>query len=127
MSQEKEALRLRLAKFEKYGRKLDRALDTVLADGVKEIHFSPSGRKIHTIVGRLGDEFIDPERPYCSCSNFHFRVLTGREEICYHLLSYEVATQIGKVDAIEFSDEEYTSYLAATIRDVFEVLGKSGS
>ena len=80
-----------------------------------------------TVVGRLGDEFIDPEKPYCSCSNFFFRVLGGREQICYHLLSYKIAKETGKLDVIRFSDEEYGQYLAATVRDVFEVLRKSSS
>ena len=80
-----------------------------------------------TVVGRLGDELIDPERPYCSCSNFFFRVLGGREETCYHLLSYRIAAKTGNLDTVTFSDEEYGLYLAATIGDVFEVLSKSSS
>lgn len=115
------------AEFQKYGAKLDRAIDTVLAGGVKESRFLPSGRRVITVVGRLGDEFIDPERPYCSCSNFFFRVLGGRDEICYHLLSYRIAVKTGKVDVVEFSDEEYGTYLEAIVCDIFEVLRKSGS
>ena len=126
MSGERESLKGKLAGFEKYGKKLDRAIDTVLAGGVKESRFLPSGRKVITVVGRLGDEFIDPEKPYCSCSNFYFRVLGGREETCYHLISYRVAVMTGKVDVTEFSDEEYGAYLVATVRDVFEVISKSG-
>lgn len=127
MSEEREAIKGKLPGFEKYGTKLDRAVDAVLAGGVKECRFLPSGRRVITVVGRLGDEFIDPEKPYCSCSNFYFRVLGGREETCYHLLSYKIASATGRVDVVEFSDEEYGPYLAATIRDVFEVLRKSGS
>ncbi len=127
MSQEREVLKGKLAGFEKYGTKLDRAVEAVLAGCVKECRFVPSGRKVITVVGRLGDEFIDPEKPYCSCSNFYFRVLGGREETCYHLLSYKIAAKTGRVDVVEFSDEEYGPYLAATVRDVFEVLRKSGS
>ena len=89
--------------------------------------FLPSGRKMITVVGRLGDEFVDPDRPYCSCSNFFFHVLGGREETCYHLLVYIIASETGKLDVVEFSDEEYGTYLAATVRDVFEVLRKSSS
>lgn len=126
MSEDKAELRRRLPEFEKYGSKLDRALDAVIAGGVKEARFLPSGRKVYAVVGRLGDEFIDPDRPYCSCSNFYFRVLGGREELCYHLLGYRAAANLGKVDVIEFSDDEYGPYLSATIRDVFDVLGKSG-
>ena len=126
MSEERDALKKKLAEFEKYGTKLDRAIDTVLTGGVKESRFLPSGRRVLTVVGRLGDEFIDPEKPYCSCSNFYFRVLGGKEEICYHLLSYRIAVKTGRVDVTEFSDDEYGPYLVATVRDVFEVLRKSG-
>lgn len=124
--EERESLRSKLGEFAKYGRKFDKAIDTVLAGGVKEGRFMPSGRKVYTVVGRMGDEFIDPEKPYCSCSNFFFRVVTGREEICYHLLSYQMAAKDGRIEVIEFDDEEYPSYLAATIGDVLEVIGKSG-
>lgn len=119
-------MKARTAGFVKYGKKWDRAVDTVLAGGVKEARFLPSGRKVVTVVGRLGDEFIDPERPYCSCSNFYFKVLGGREDLCYHLLSFQIAAGTGRVEVVVFSDEEYGAYLAATIRDVFDVLRKSG-
>jgi predicted nucleic acid-binding Zn finger protein len=124
-SEQAERLRAKFPQYAKYGTKLDRAIGTVLAGGVKESRFLPSGRKVITVVGRLGDEFIDPDRPYCSCSNFFFRVLGGREETCYHLLSYRIASETGRLDVVKFSDEEYGAYLAATVRDVFEVLRRS--
>ena len=123
----KESLKSAAAEFQKHGAKLDRAIDAVLAGGVKEARFLPSGRKIVTVVGKAGDEFVDPDRPYCSCSNFFFRVVGGREEICYHLLSYKIASKTGRVDVVEFADEEYGAYFAATVRDVFVVLRKSSS
>lgn len=125
MSEEKARLREKMPEFAKYERKFDRALDAVLSGCVKEIRFKPSGRKVYAVVGKMGDEFIDPERPYCSCSNFYFKVLGGRDELCYHLLSYRIAVKAGRVDVVEFSDEDYGPYLAATVRDVFEVLKKS--
>ncbi len=127
MSEERDSIRAKLTEFERYGTKLDRAIDAVLSGGVKEAHFIPSGRKVFTVVGREGDEFIDPDRPYCSCSNFYFRVIGGREAICYHLLSYKIASRLGRVDEVEFSDEEYGPYMAAMVLDVFEVLRKSAS
>jgi predicted nucleic acid-binding Zn finger protein len=127
MNEEKEALRKKFPEFEKYGAKFDRAVDAVLAGGVKECRFRPSGRKVLAVVGRLGDEFIDLTKPYCSCSNFFFRVLGGREETCYHLLSYRIASRSGRITVVEFSDEEYGPYFAATVRDVFGVLSKSNS
>ena len=97
----------------------------MLAGGVKEIRFVPSGRSLIIVVGRLGDEFVDPEKPYCSCSNFYFGVLGGREGTCYHLLSYEIAKKARRMDTIEFSDDEFGPYLTATVNDVFYSLGKS--
>ncbi len=114
-----------VANLASYGQKFEKAVDAVMAGGVKECRFLPSGRRVLSVVGKLGDEFIDPERPYCSCANFFFRVKRGREEICYHLLSYRIAAETGRVDVIEFKDDEYGDYLSAIVSDVFEVLTKS--
>lgn len=127
MSSERESTKRRVPEFQKHGAKLDRAVDAALSGSVKEAVFLPSGRRIVTVVGKMGDEFVDPGVPYCSCSNFYFRVLGGREDVCYHILGYEVASRVGKVDRIEFSDEEYGVYFAATVRDVLDVLRKSAS
>ncbi|MGD0395788.1 MAG: hypothetical protein ABSB26_02610 [Nitrososphaerales archaeon] len=126
MEEERLALKKKVAELAKHGRKFEKAIDTVIAGGVKECRFLPSDRKVLSVVGTLGDEFIDPERPYCSCSNFFFRVTGGREELCYHLLSYRIAVRTGRVAVLDFSDDEYEEYLSATIKDVFEVLTKSG-
>jgi predicted nucleic acid-binding Zn finger protein len=121
----REELRHRFSELSKHGRKLDKAIDTALAGGVKESRFVPSGRRILTVVGRLGEEFIDPDKPYCSCSNFLFRVMTGKEETCYHLLSHTIASRSGRVEVTEFSDEEYGQFLKAVIGDVFDVMNRS--
>ncbi|MDG6899035.1 MAG: hypothetical protein JRN12_02740 [Nitrososphaerota archaeon] len=127
MKEERDLLKSKFPELEKYSAKLERAVDAVMSGSVKEALFTPSGRKVITVVGRLGDEFIDPDKPYCSCSNFFFRVMGGREDTCYHLLGYTVASKTGRVDVTEFVDEEYESYLSATVRDVFEVLRRSSS
>jgi predicted nucleic acid-binding Zn finger protein len=122
---QKEELKRRFNEFSRHGRKFDRAINTVLAGGVKENRFMPSGRRILTVVGRLGDEFIDPKKPYCSCSNFFFRVMNGKEELCYHLLSYEIASRSDRIEVTKFSDEEYGAFLKALIGDVFDVINRS--
>ena len=125
-SQEIEELMAEVPEYARYGAKLRRAVQTVLEGSVKESVFRPSGRKLITVVGRLGDEFVDPEKPYCSCSNFYFKVTRGREDACYHLLSYWIAAKTKRIDVVEFDDEEYPYYFSATINDVFEVLSKKG-
>lgn len=124
-NENREEFKRRFGEFSRYDRKFDKAVDTVLAGGVKENRFLPSGRKLLTVVGNLGDEFIDPEKPYCSCSHFFFRVLSGKDELCYHLLSYKIAFQAGRVEVTKFSDEEYGPVLKAIIGDVFSVLNRS--
>jgi predicted nucleic acid-binding Zn finger protein len=116
-----------LSEFEKYGKKSERALHAALSGGVKECLFLPSGRKVLSVVGRLGDELIDPDKPYCSCSNFYFRVLGGREDLCYHLIAHAIATKLEKVDVIRFSDEEFAPYFSALVRDIFDELGRDGT
>ena len=123
--EEKDALKMKATEFAVFGRKYEKAIDTVLAGGVKEVTFLPSGRKIYTVVGTLGDEFIDPEKPYCSCSNFFFKVRGRRDELCYHLLSHKIAILTGRVALLNFDDEEFGPYLRAIVGDVFDVLSKS--
>lgn len=124
MSEQRASVRGAFPELAKYGTKLDRAIDTALRGGVKECRFLPSGRKILTVVGSFGDEFVDPLRQYCSCSDFFFSHAKGGRDPCYHLLSLRVASGVERVDVIEFSDEEYVPYLVAVVGDVFEVLGK---
>lgn len=125
MSDAKEALKLAARRYAGYGAMLDRAIDTVLSGGVKEHRFVPSGRRVYTVVGRLGDEFIDPEKPYCSCSDFFFRVIGGKAELCYHLLSHKIAIDQGKVEVVTLDDEEYGQFFAMVVGDVFRVLDRS--
>lgn len=113
------------ARYSRYGPKVDQAVRTALAGSVKEHRFVPSGRTIHTVVGSQGDEFIDPGKPYCSCGHYFFRVLGGRDETCYHLLSYRIASELGTLDVVTFDDAEYGQVFATIVRDVFGVLERS--
>ena len=118
----REELVSHFAYYSKYGNKFPKAVEAVLSGNVKKHTFSPSGRVVLTVVGRDGEQFIDPERPFCSCSNFFFKVLGGRAELCYHLLSYKIASESKRLDIIAFSDEEYASVLGAISRDVLTSL-----
>jgi predicted nucleic acid-binding Zn finger protein len=113
------------AKYARYGTKADQAMKTALAAGVKEHRFVPSKRTILTVVGRQGDEFIDPERSYCSCSHFFFRVLGGKDQTCYHLLSHKIASELELVDVVTFDDAEYGQVFATLVGDVFSVVERS--
>jgi len=118
----REEFATHFARYSKHGKKFEKAIETVLSGSVKRHIFSPSGRVIYTVVGRDNEEFIDPGRPFCSCNNFFFKVLSGEAELCYHLLSYGMASESKNLDTISFSDEEYAPLLSAISRDILENL-----
>ncbi len=97
-------------------------MDAVLRGYVKVHVFLPSNRTIYTVVGSGGDEFIDPEKPYCSCNNFFFRVLDGKREYCYHLLGYRIALEAGRIEQISFDDDEYPDFLRLVTIDILNNL-----
>ena len=107
--------------------KLEKATDSASSGGVKEAVFLPSGRRVLSVLGTLGDEFIDPAKPYCSCSHFFFRVRTSNDDTCYHLMSFRLAEKAGSIDRIEFSDEEYEGYVRVLASDVFSVIDRSST
>jgi predicted nucleic acid-binding Zn finger protein len=97
---------------------LKKAAEAVGDGCVKKHVFTPSGRVLFTVVGRSGDEFIDPETPFCSCRHFFFRVLGGRDRTCYHLLAYEMARESQGFDQIEMHDEEFGAFLRLLASDL---------
>ena len=117
---DEEAIVSFLAKHSKHPAQAKRAAEAV-SRGCAKLHlFSPSGRIIYTVVGRSGDEFIDPFRPFCSCKNFFFRVLAGRNETCYHLLTYEAAERLSRFDRIIMHDEEFESFTRLLAQDLID-------
>lgn len=99
---------------------LKRAAEAVLGGCVKRHVFTPSGRVLYTVVGRSGDEFIDPGKPFCSCNHFFFRVLGGRDRTCYHLLAYEMAKETQRFENVEMHDEEFGAFLRLLASDLLE-------
>ena len=102
----------------KHPEQFSKAEETALHGCVKMHIFSPSGRVIYTVVGRSEEEFIDPSKPFCSCKDFFFGVLGGRNETCYHLLSYEIAKEASRLDRIVLHDEEFGSFVGLLANDI---------
>ena len=120
LAETKEEFASRFARYSRNLGQFNRAIDTVLNGSVKMQVFSPSGRVIYTVVGRSGEEFIDPFKPFCSCKNFFFGVLGGRDQTCYHLLSYEIAKESGMFDRICLHDEEFESFTKFLAHDLMD-------
>lgn len=104
----------------------ERARKVVKSQGVKLQRFLPSGREIWTVVGSESDLLVVlPEngiKPYCACSDFHYRVLSGRVPECYHLLAAEAAKDEESYVVTEFSDEEMPRFARALVSDIFSRL-----
>ena len=110
----------RFARYSKHQGQFNRAIEAVLDGCVKKHLFMPSGRTLYTVIGRSGEEFMDPHRPFCSCKDFFFRVLGGQIETCYHLLSYEIAKEAQLFDEVIFNDDEFRTFLGLLTLDILE-------
>jgi predicted nucleic acid-binding Zn finger protein len=97
---------------------VDRAIDAVLEGRVKGHVFVPSGRILHTVVGRNGDEFVDLSRHFCSCHHYFFSVLGGRQDTCYHLIAVAIAIEAELVIQTEFHDQEFRYFLSLLSSDL---------
>jgi predicted nucleic acid-binding Zn finger protein len=90
---------------------VEKAEDALASGSVKLHLFLPSGRKLWTVVGKEGEYWVDPELSFCSCKDYYFATLSGGGP-CYHLKSVENAAEEG-LEALEFSDGDYDSFLQA--------------
>ncbi len=109
------------AKYGRYGKKLEKALKLLKDKSVKLHKFTPSGREIWTAIGKEGDQLVDDSQPYCSCRHFYYKVLSEKDDICYHILGLRMAKQINEYDVIEFNDSEYPSFLELLLGDIVKL------
>jgi predicted nucleic acid-binding Zn finger protein len=95
-----------------------KAVEAALGGCVKRHVFLPSGRCVYTVVGSNADEFLDLEKPFCSCESYFYGVLSTKVRFCYHILSYKMAEELGLVREVRFDDEEYDTFLRLLAFDV---------
>lgn len=116
----KEELASRFAQYSEHHDQFKKAIDAASGGCVKKHVFLPSGRCIYTVVGRNGDEFVDPDRPFCSCESYFYGVLSDKVEYCYHILSYKIADGSGLVQEVRFDDEEYDDFMRLLVLDIMQ-------
>jgi predicted nucleic acid-binding Zn finger protein len=114
----KEELASRFASYSNNQSQFERAIEAALRGCVKRHVFLPSGRYIFTVVGRNADEFIDPDKSFCSCESYFYGVLSSKVKYCYHILSYKIADESGLVQEVRFDDEEYDTFMRLLASDV---------
>ena len=104
--------------------RLARASKVVEEEGVKLNRFSPSGISIWTVAGRDCNYLVDCAplgggKSYCSCDDFHYRVLSGRVGECYHLVAARKAISDEMYAIIEHRDDEYSCFMKKLLTEIF--------
>ena len=93
-------------------------IDSVISEKrIKLHHFLPSDRKIWTVVGKEKEHWLDPDLEFCSCSGFYFGMLKNKKP-CYHIDSIQIAKKEALYERIEFSDDEFESFMSGLINDL---------
>jgi predicted nucleic acid-binding Zn finger protein len=114
----KEELASRFARYAKDQGQFEKAIESASSGCVKRHVFAPSGRCVYTVVGSNADEFIDPDKSFCSCESYFYGVLSTKVKYCYHILSYKIADEAGLVEEVRFDDEEYDTFMSLLASDV---------
>ena len=84
---------------------------------IKLHYFLPSNRKIWTVVGKEKEHWLEPDLKFCSCSGFYFGMLKNKKP-CYHIDSIQIAKKEEQYERIEFSDDEFESFMSGLINDL---------
>ncbi len=114
----KEELASRFTRYSNNQSQFERAIEAALGGCVKRHVFLPSGRYVYTVVGSNADEFIDPDKPFCSCESYFYGVLSTKVKYCYHILSYKIADESDLIQDVRFDDEEYDTFMRLLASDV---------
>ena len=114
----REQFASRFSRYSKDQGMFEKAVDAAFNGSVKRHAFLPSGRRVFTVVGSNADEFIDPDKPFCSCESFFYGVLGAKAKYCYHILGYKIAEESGLVREVRFDDEEYDDFMRLLASDV---------
>ena len=84
---------------------------------IKLHYFLPSNRKIWTVVGKEKEHWLEPDLKFCSCAGFYFGMLKNKKP-CYHIDSIQIAKKEEQYERIEFSDDEFESFMSGLINDL---------
>ena len=84
---------------------------------IKLHYFLPSNRKIWTVVGKEKEHWLEPDLKFCSCSGFYFGMLKNKKT-CYHIDSIRIAKKEEQYESVEFSDDEFESFMSGLINDL---------
>lgn len=115
---ESKELASRFARYADSHSQFEKAIGAALGGCVKRHTFLPSGRHIYTVVGSNADEFVDPDKSFCSCESYFYGVLGDKTRHCYHVLGCKIACETGLVREVKFDDDEFDDFMRLLASDV---------
>ena len=90
-----------------FQKRFNRAAELIENRNVKRYMFSPSGRIIWGVTGKQGEYQVMPESMFCSCDDYYYRVMSGKKQVCYHIIAQQLAEALGRYETIDMTDNEY--------------------
>ncbi|ABK77400.1 hypothetical protein CENSYa_0767 [Cenarchaeum symbiosum A] len=84
----------------------------------KEARVRAELKGVWTVVGRKSEYWADPGAGFCSCPAYYFGRSSGRKG-CYHLDTIRSAVETGRVERIDFADEEYRGFLSGIFAEMW--------
>lgn len=91
--------------------------ETAVSEGRVKLHvFSPSGRRVWTVVGREDEYWMDPDSGYCSCPGYYF----GDARSCYHVRCQRLAAKLSAHETARFADSEFDGFISGLVASTME-------
>ena len=99
-----------------FQKRFQQALGLAEGEKVRKYRFSPSGRILWIVSGRGREYQVLPESTFCTCDDYHFRVMEHKKQLCYHIIAQRLSEAMGNYIVTEMIDSRYpeiTSKLTA--------------
>lgn len=93
--------------IEAFQKRFNQAMELVEEEKVSKYVFSPSGRTIWVVAGKHGEYQVLPESMFCSCDDYFFRVMSGKKQVCYHIIAQQMGEALGKCRTTDLADSNY--------------------
>ena len=90
-----------------FQKRFNQAMELVDEEKVSKYVFSPSGRTIWVVAGKHGEYQVLPESMFCSCDDYFYRVMSGKKQVCYHIIAQQISEALGKYRTTDLADSSY--------------------
>src|SRR2546426_8886868 len=90
-----------------FQKRFNQAMELVEEEKVSKYVFSPSGRTIWVVAGKHGEYQVLPESMFCSCDDYFFRVMSGKKQVCYHIIAQQMGEALGEYRTTDLADSNY--------------------